>query len=142
MGPGVNERADAMPDILHRTSGDPTRVRRLGPYEIEPLIDEAEEAAGTVYRVTIAPGATTAVSHHKIAEEYYFVLAGSGTAVLDGREHPLRTGDFLRLPPGTTHGFTAGPDGLVMLDIHTPGCRPDRDTYFDGPSPEGFGGSR
>jgi hypothetical protein len=27
-----------------------------------------------------------------------------------------------------------------MLDIHTPGSRPDRDVYFiDGPAPEGFG---
>jgi quercetin dioxygenase-like cupin family protein len=126
--------------IVHRSSGDPDRVRRLGPYEIESLIDEAEEAAATAYRVRIAPGAVTAVSHHKIAEEIYYVLAGSGTAVLDGREHPLRAGDLLHLPPGTTHAFTAGAEGLVMLDIHTPGCRPDRDTYFDGPPPPGFGG--
>ena len=47
-------------------------------------------------------------------------------------------GDFLRLPPGTTHGFTAGPDGLDMLDVHTPGCRPDRDVYFVDARPDGF----
>jgi mannose-6-phosphate isomerase-like protein (cupin superfamily) len=111
----------------------------MGPYLIETLIDRTEEGAGTVYRVTVAPNQRTAVSYHRRAEEYYFVLAGGGAAVLNGREYPLESGDFLRLPPGTHHGFLGGPQGLVMLDIHTPGCRPDRDTYFVDATPEGFG---
>jgi quercetin dioxygenase-like cupin family protein len=125
--------------LIHRCSGDPARVERLGPYAIESLIDPEEEAAGTAYRVTISPRQRTRVSYHRIAEEYYYVLSGNGTAILDGREHPLAPGDFLRLPPGTTHGFVAGDEPLVMLDIHTPGSRPDRDVYFtDGPPPAGF----
>jgi quercetin dioxygenase-like cupin family protein len=126
------------PRLIHRTSGDSARTQQLGPYHIEALIDRDDEAAGTVWRVRIAPGQRTSVSYHKVAEEYYFVLAGGGVALLDGKEHPLVAGDFLRLPPGTTHGFVAGPDGLEMLDIHTPGCWPDRDTYFVGERPEGF----
>ncbi len=75
-----------------------------------------------------------------MAEEFYFVLSGHGTAVLDGQERRLETGDFLRLPAGTTHGFITGDAALEMLDVHVPGCRPDRDTYFaDGEPPEGFG---
>lgn len=127
--------------LIHRRSGAPDRVQQLGPYAIESLIDPGEEGAGTVYRVRIAPHSTTSISFHRIAEEYYFVLAGSGTALLDGREHPLKAGDFLRLPPGTRHGFVTGGDELVMLDIHTPGCRPDRDTFFVGPPPAGFTGT-
>lgn len=125
-------------DIIHRPSGDPQRTQQLGPYHIEALIDPPEEGAGTAYRVRIAPGQRTAVSYHKVAEEYYFVLAGSGTALLNGQEFSLSAGDFLRLPPGTTHGFCAGPDGLDLLDIHTPGCRPDRDVYFVDATPQGF----
>jgi quercetin dioxygenase-like cupin family protein len=124
--------------LIHRASGDPRRTQRLGPYQVEALLEPAEEGAGTAYRVRIAPGERTSVSYHRLAEEYYFVLAGGGTALLDGREYPLRPGDFLRLPPGTTHGFSAGPDGLDMLDIHTPGCRPDHDVYFVDKKPEGF----
>jgi mannose-6-phosphate isomerase-like protein (cupin superfamily) len=124
--------------LIHRRSGDAQRTRQLGPYHVEALLEPAEEGAGTVYRVRIAPGERTSVSYHRRAEEYYFVLAGSGTALLDGREYPLAAGDFLRLPPGTTHGFTAGADGLDMLDVHTPGCRPDRDVYFVDTKPEGF----
>jgi quercetin dioxygenase-like cupin family protein len=125
--------------VIHRRSNDPARTQALGPYRIEPLLDRQEEGAGTVYRVHIAARQTTTISYHRVAEEYYFVLAGSGTALLDGREYRLRAGDFLRLPPGTTHGFTAGEEGLDMLDIHTPGCRPDHDVYFVDAAPEGFG---
>jgi mannose-6-phosphate isomerase-like protein (cupin superfamily) len=125
--------------LIHRPTGDPARTEALGPYEIETLLAPHEEGAGTCYRVHIAPGARTAVSFHRVAEEFYYVLAGGGVAVLDSREYPLRAGDFLRLPPGTTHGFVAGAEGLDLLDVHVPGCRPDRDVYFVGPVPEGFG---
>jgi len=126
--------------LIHRASGDSLRTEHLGPYAIESLIEPDEEGAGTVYRVTIDANERTRISYHCVAEEYYFVLAGHGTAVLDGREYRLGAGDFLRLPPGTTHGFVTAAEPLVMLNIHTPGSRPDRDVYFtDGPPPEGFG---
>lgn len=127
--------------LIHRRSGDPAQTQRLGPYVIESLLRDGEEGAGTVYRVRIEPHQRTSVSYHRVAEEYYFVLAGSGTALLDGREFPLKAGDFLRLPPGTTHGFLTGDEALEMLDIHTPGCRPDHDVYFVDEVPEGFGGA-
>lgn len=126
--------------LIHRPSGDPARIEHLGPYALETLIEREEEGAGTAYRVTIAPGCRTRTSYHRVAEEYYFVLAGHGVALLDDREYRVRAGDFLRLPPGTTHAFVTQTEPLELLNIHTPGCRPDRDTYFaDGPAPEGFG---
>jgi len=117
--------------LLHVRAGDEMPAVKLGPYQIETLIAVADEGAGTVYRIRIAP--------HERAEEFYHVLHGSGIAVLDGVEHPIRAGDFLRLPPGTTHGFITGDEELVMLDIHCPGSRPDRDVYFVDETPEGFG---
>jgi mannose-6-phosphate isomerase-like protein (cupin superfamily) len=124
--------------IIHRHSGAPQCRQQLGPYLIESLIGSAEEGAGTVHRVQIEPYQRTSISYHRIAEEYYFVLAGQGTAILNEREYPLKPGDFLRLPPGTTHGFVAEAEGLDLLDIHTPGSRPDRDVYFVDARPDGF----
>lgn len=125
--------------IIHRHSGDPTLAQALGPYRIETLLSEAEEGAGTVYRVRIEPHQHTNISYHRLAEEYYFVLAGSGLAILDGATYPLTPGVFLRLPPGTTHGFVTSEQALDLLDVHTPGCRPNRDVYFLDAKPEGFG---
>ena len=125
--------------ILHHDADATTTTRqKLGPYEIECLIPPEDEAAGTAYRVRIEPHQTTSVSYHRVAEEFYYVLSGSGTAILNGEAHPLATGDFLRLPPGTTHAFVTKEEPLLMLDIHTPGSRPDHDVFFAGPVPEGF----
>lgn len=126
--------------ILHHRSAGATasQVKKLGPYAIESLIAPEDEAAGTAYRVRIEPHQTTAVSYHKIAEEFYYVLSGSGTALLDGVPYELAEGDFLRLPPGTRHGFVTRAEPLVMLDVHAPGSRPDHDVYFEGAAPEGF----
>jgi mannose-6-phosphate isomerase-like protein (cupin superfamily) len=132
-------QSSAKHSLIHRRSGDPARIQHLGPYRIESLIDPWEESSGTAYRVHIAPHQRTAVSYHRIAEEYYYVLSGRGTAILNGCEHPLSPGEFLRLPPGTTHGFVTADEPLDMLNIHTPGSRPDRDVYFVGTEvPEGF----
>lgn len=124
--------------LIHRPSGHDADAQRLGPYRIETLIQPHEERGGTAYRVRVEPHQRTSVSYHKIAEELYFVLAGRGVAILNGDAHPLKPGDFLRLPPGTTHGFVTEDEPLEMLDIHVPGCRPDHDVYFVGPIPEGF----
>lgn len=94
--------------LLHVRESNDAAKARLGPYEIETLIDEEDEGAATAYRVRIEPRQRTSVSYHRIAEEFYLVLAGTGVAVLDGVEHRLEPGDFLRLPPGTTHCFITG----------------------------------
>ena len=72
-------------------------MQHLGPYRLESLIDAHEEGTGTAYRVTIAPQQRTSVSFHRVAEEWYYVLSGSGTAVLNGQGHSLVAGDFLHL---------------------------------------------
>lgn len=122
--------------VIHRPSALTESSWALGPYKLETLVAESEEDAATAYRVRIEPNQQTATSFHKIAEEFYFVLSGSATAILDGSSYAVKPGDFLRLPPGTTHAFVTSDEPLEMLDIHIPGCRPERDTYFveEGPS--------
>jgi quercetin dioxygenase-like cupin family protein len=125
--------------ILHLTARDAAAASlQLGPYQITSLIPSAAEAAMTAYRVRVEPQQQTSVSFHLVAEEIYYVLAGSGIALLDGQPHRLQTGDFLRLPPGTRHGFITQHEALEMLDIHSPGSRPDKDVYFEGTAPAGF----
>ena len=80
--------------IIHRPSGRDADAQRLGPYRIEALVRPDEQAAATAYRVRIEPHQTTSVSYHKIAEEFYFVVAGRGVAILNGKPYPLRPGDF------------------------------------------------
>lgn len=118
--------------ILIQDYADPDGIGQtaLGPYQLRPLIQRAEQGMSTAWKVRIGPGAKTPTSYHARAEELYLVTAGDGKVWLDGQEKGLKVGTFLRLPPGTTHAFEAGPNGLEMLDIHVPGCWPDHDTFF------------
>ena len=124
--------------IVHNQGSAPSEIESLGPYQIESLISPAEEGRFTAYRVRIEAGQETSESYHQIAEECYYVVRGKGIAVLDDSEYVLEPGDFLRLPPGTRHKFVTSDSALEMLDIHSPGSRPDRDVYFSGETPEGF----
>lgn len=135
----MNTRAnDQGMSIVHRKSGDTGPVEQLGPYRLQTLILPNEELNATAYRVWIGPGQKTATSFHKVAEEFYFVLSGRGTAFLNGQRYELMAGDFLRLPPGTTHRFETQDETLEMLNIHCPGSRPDKDVYFVDETPPGF----
>ena len=50
-------------------------------------------------------------------EEVYVVLAGSGTATVDGEAVPLKTGDYLRVGVSVTRQVVAGPDGLTFIAV-------------------------
>ncbi|HEX3873727.1 MAG TPA: antibiotic biosynthesis monooxygenase [Solirubrobacteraceae bacterium] len=72
----------------------------------------------------MAPGARQAFGHeHGIDEEIYVVIEGSGQVAIDDEVHPVGKLDAIRVAPGSTRAFEAGPDGLEILA--TGGHRPD-----------------
>ena len=87
-----------------------------------------------VSRFTYAPGARMPWAHrHRVQEEIYVVVGGSGRAMLDGEVIELSAWDALRVAPHVVRTFQAGPDGLDLLCIG--GRRPkERDgERFDDP---------
>ena len=42
--------------------------------------------------------------YHRRGVELYYVLEGEGVVVLDGREHAVRKGSVVHIPPGVVHG--------------------------------------
>jgi uncharacterized cupin superfamily protein len=66
--------------------------------------------------LTVKPGRREAFAHrHETAEEMYVVLAGSGRLKLDEELVELSSLDVVRVSPGVTRSFEAGPDGLEVL---------------------------
>src|SRR6266566_9008178 len=71
----------------------------------------------------------TGVSHHRLkarrrqpfahrherAEEVYLILAGSGRIKLDEDIVEIGPMDAIRVAPGVTRAFEAGPDGIEIL---------------------------
>ena len=78
--------------------------------------DELEaEQTGVSYQ-RVKPGKRQAFAHrHERAEEVYVVLGGSGQAKLEDQLVELRALDAIRVAPGVTRAFPAGPDGLELL---------------------------
>jgi mannose-6-phosphate isomerase-like protein (cupin superfamily) len=84
------------------------------------------EQAGLAYH-RIAPDRRQAFGHrHDRAEEIYVVLSGAGRVKLDDEVVELGPLDAIRVGPGVTRSFEAGPDGLEYLAV---GALADRDDF-------------
>jgi quercetin dioxygenase-like cupin family protein len=71
-----------------------------------------------VSRFTYEPGARMPWGHrHRVQEEAYIVVAGSGRAKLDDEFVELTAWDVLRVAPAVVRSFEAGPDGLDVICI-------------------------
>jgi uncharacterized cupin superfamily protein len=87
---------------------------------------ELGAAAGSVAaglnHVVVEPGQRAWPLHwHTMEEEAFFVLAGTGVALLDDQEHPVRAGSVLIRPPASrvAHALRGGEDGMTYLAYGT-----------------------
>jgi mannose-6-phosphate isomerase-like protein (cupin superfamily) len=70
------------------------------------------ETSGLAYH-RVRPAQRQPFAHrHERAEEVHVVLAGSGYLKVDDERVPVAALDVIRVPPGVTRAFEAGPDGL------------------------------
>jgi mannose-6-phosphate isomerase-like protein (cupin superfamily) len=95
-----------------------------------PREDLEAEQTGMNYLI-VKPGRREAFAHrHKTAEEIYVVLSGSGQVKLDDELVELAPLDAVRVGPGVTRAFEAGPDGLEVL-IFGPRVESDSEPVSD-----------
>jgi mannose-6-phosphate isomerase-like protein (cupin superfamily) len=81
-----------------------------------------------------APGYRASVGHsHRVQEEAYVVVAGSGRVKLDDDIVAIDRWDVVRVAPGVVRAFEGGPDGLELIVVG--GRRP---ADGDGVRVEGF----
>jgi mannose-6-phosphate isomerase-like protein (cupin superfamily) len=86
-----------------------TFIRR-DPAEVKPwaetcgqircLIEEKDGAAGEVHHVEIRDAK---LHYHARTDEFYYVIDGQGTMVLDGEEIELHRGVVVYIPRGVKH---------------------------------------
>ena len=99
---------------------------------IRSLLDlsNAPVANHSLAEATIEAGESTVRHHHKVSEEIYYLVEGTGTMELDGAVAEVAAGDAILIPPGAWHQITASAAGPVRL-LCT--CSPpwaSGDTYF------------
>ena len=79
---------------------------------------------------TINAGESTTRHYHRVSEEIYYLVEGTGQMELDGEVRAVGPGDAILIPPGSWHTIRATGDGPVRLLC---GCAPPwsaDDTYF------------
>ena len=113
-------------------------VPDVSPEDVQIEWRFARKAMGSpelgVSRFTYEPGARMPWGHHhRVQEEAYVVVAGSGRAKLDDEVVELSAWDVLRVAPMVVRSFEAGPDGLDLICIG--GAKPEGP---DGVQVDGF----
>jgi mannose-6-phosphate isomerase-like protein (cupin superfamily) len=59
---------------------------------------------------------------HERHVEWFYVVEGAMTYVLDGQEHDAPAGSFVLVPPGTAHTATFKTGPASVLSAHAPSC--------------------
>jgi mannose-6-phosphate isomerase-like protein (cupin superfamily) len=78
------------------------------------------ESSGLSYQ-RYAPDVRAPFAHtHSKQEEVYVILSGSARLKLDDEIVELKEWDAIRVPPGVTRQWQAGPDGFELLAIGAP----------------------
>jgi len=68
----------------------------------------------------LKPGARQSFGHaHRRDEEVYVILSGSGRVAVDDQITEVKALDAIRVAPGSTRAFEAGPAGLEILATGT-----------------------
>jgi quercetin dioxygenase-like cupin family protein len=74
--------------------------------------------------ISYPAGTSAPEHHHEGAEHFQYVLSGSGTAVLEGVSHALKTGDILYNYPNERHWFYTNQkaeENFVFVELFIPG---------------------
>lgn len=103
-------------------------VADVSPDDVQIQWRFARQALGSpelgVSRFTYEPGARMPWGHrHRVQEEVYVVVSGTGRAKLDGEIIEVSGGDAIRVAPSVARSFEAGPDGMELICIG--GRKPD-----------------
>jgi len=78
---------------------------------------------------TLPPGSATDRHYHKLSEEFYFILSGTGSMEIDGVTQEVGPGDAILIPPKAWHQITAA-EPLRFLCCCAPAYSHE-DTYFE-----------
>ena len=105
---------DDVEDVAPKHGMDPGMQAR---YARRPL--ELANSGISLFRM--APSFRLPFGHrHGEQEEIYVVLEGGARFKVEDEIVDMRAFDALRIPPGTTRGMEAGPDGALILAVGAP----------------------
>lgn len=79
-----------------------------------------QHSQGKRYYHTLSKGDNSPIAIHDNTDQITYVVEGSGTAYLNGKEQMTKTGNIFLIEAGTTMRFVANTEGLTLFHIHVP----------------------
>jgi mannose-6-phosphate isomerase-like protein (cupin superfamily) len=78
--------------------------------------------------MALAPGEEIGLETHDELDQFIRVEAGTGKAILNGKEHDLEDGSAVVIPAGTAHNIVNGSSSqpLKLYTLYTPPQHPDK----------------
>lgn len=98
--------------------------------QIRSILDRANApvANQSLAEAVVPIGCATQRHYHRLSEEFYFILAGTGRMEIDGEEKTVGPGDGILIPPGVWHTITAESELRFLCCCAPPYAH--EDTYF------------
>ncbi len=96
--------------------------RPWGSYEIlsEFKVEEPGFEDSCVKILRIKPGEKLSYQSHKKRNEHWVAVQGSGTIVLNDKEIPIKTGEFVDIRIGDKHrAINTGGRDLILAEVQT-----------------------
>ncbi len=116
-------------DLRPFTTLDGSTIREIAGPAWTPAANQSLAEA------TVPPGGTTAAHFHRVTEELYFFLRGSGRLTVGDDERDVGPGDCAVIPPGDVHRLVnIGNGPLVLLCCCAPAYSDEDTVLVDGAS--------
>ena len=81
----------------------------------------------SIIQERVPAGGAEVIHYHKIARQFFYILQGEATMVIEGQEIVLKKGQGLEVPPQVRHRFMNQSNADVhFLVISVPSTRGDR----------------
>ena len=113
---------DAQPPF---TTKDGSTIRSLLDHTNAPVAHQSLAEA------TLPQGTATQRHFHRVSEEFYFILEGSGLMEIDGVTRTVGPGDAILIPPGAWHQITADADAALRFLCCCAPPYSHEDTFFE-----------
>jgi len=114
----IRNRADQIPF----TTKDGSTIRSLLDRANAPVANQSLAEA------SIPAGGETERHYHRLSEEFYYILQGTGVMEIDGQKTEVSPGDAILIPAGAWHQIHATRDLQFLCCCAPPYAH--EDTYF------------
>lgn len=91
--------------------------RPWGTYEV--LLDEPNYK---VKRIVVNPNQRLSLQYHNHRDEYWTIVEGYGTFILDGSDYSTKVNDTWHIPCKSVHRVIGGIEGLTFIEVQTGQC--------------------